>query len=163
MVQWLRIHLPAQGTRLILDLGRSHMRWSSWAHVPQLLNLCCRSQELQLLKSAHPRACAPRQEKSLRCDALASQQESSPCSRDDPAQSKNTNQPGLLELLMSGCQFLATDWLVWNGIRQHFLKAPRIFLVGSQGCKPFPEGLEFAVYQICPSWLWHPVLFNFSP
>lgn len=55
---------------------------------------------------------------------------------------KNANRPGLLELLMSGCQFLATDWLVWNGIRQHFLKAPRIFLVGSQGCEPFPEGLE---------------------
>jgi len=36
----------------------------------------------------------------------------------------------------------AADLLVWNGIGQYFLEAPRIFLVGSQGCEPLTKGLE---------------------
>ena len=38
------------------DLGRSPMLWNSEAHVSQLLSLCSRAQETQLLKPAHPRA-----------------------------------------------------------------------------------------------------------
>ena len=51
-------------------LGRSHMPWSNYAHVPQLLSLCCRAREPQLLSlratttEAHvPRAYVPQQEK----------------------------------------------------------------------------------------------------
>ena len=31
-------------------LGRSHMPWSNWARAPQLLSLCSRAREPQLLK-----------------------------------------------------------------------------------------------------------------
>ena len=40
----------AGATGLIPDLGRSHMLRSKLARVPQLLNLCSRALELQLLK-----------------------------------------------------------------------------------------------------------------
>ena len=45
-------HLPANAgdTRLIPGLGRSHMMWGNEAREPQLLGLCSRPQELQLLK-----------------------------------------------------------------------------------------------------------------
>ena len=50
--------------------GRSHMPWSNLARAPQLLSLCSRAREPQLLSphatttEAHaPRACAPQQEK----------------------------------------------------------------------------------------------------
>ena len=33
----------------IPDLGRFHMLWNSWTHAPQLLSLCSRTQEPQLL------------------------------------------------------------------------------------------------------------------
>ena len=47
------------------DLGRSHMLQGNQAHAPQLLSLCSRAQEPQLLKLAHPRAHTPEQKKSL--------------------------------------------------------------------------------------------------
>ena len=43
--------------------GRSHMPWSNSAHGPQLLNLCSRARELQLLKPMCPQAHALQQEK----------------------------------------------------------------------------------------------------
>ena len=43
--------------------GRSHMPQSTQAHVPQLLSLCSRAWELQLLRPARPRVCAPQCEK----------------------------------------------------------------------------------------------------
>jgi len=50
-------HLPANAVEmdLIPDLGRSHMLLSNLAHVPQLLSLCSRACEPQLL---NPRAAA---------------------------------------------------------------------------------------------------------
>ena len=44
---------------LIPDPGRSHIPQSNYVHVPQLLSLCSRAQELQLLNSEGPRSCAP--------------------------------------------------------------------------------------------------------
>jgi len=52
---------------LISGLGRSHMPWSNWALVPQLL------------KPVHPRACALQQEGPLRWGVVILQIESSPC------------------------------------------------------------------------------------
>ena len=50
--------------------GRSHMPWSNKARVPQLLSLCSRAHEPQLLslhaattEARAPRVCAPQQEK----------------------------------------------------------------------------------------------------
>ena len=51
------------------DLGRSPMPWNSEAHVSQLLSLCSRAQETQLLKPAQPRAYALQQEKPLQQEA----------------------------------------------------------------------------------------------
>ena len=55
------------------DPGRSHM-----PRVPQLLSLCSRAWELQLLKSTCPRVCALQQEKPLKLEAQALQLENSP-------------------------------------------------------------------------------------
>ena len=43
----------------IPDLGRAHGPWSNHAPVPQLLSLCSRAQEPQLLKPMCPGTCAP--------------------------------------------------------------------------------------------------------
>ena len=51
-------NLPANAGSLIPGWGGSHIPWSNKAHVPQLLSLCFRAQELQLLEPTHPRACA---------------------------------------------------------------------------------------------------------
>ena len=59
---------------MIPDPERSHMPWSNLACASQLLSLCSRAQELQLLKPVCPRACT-----SI---------EKSPRSNEDPAQSK---------------------------------------------------------------------------
>ena len=50
-------------TGSIPGLGRLHMPRSSEACGPQLLSLCSRAREPQLLKPMRSRACAPRQEK----------------------------------------------------------------------------------------------------
>ena len=55
-------------TGSIPGLGGSHVSWSSWAHVPQLLKPEC------------PTAWAPQQEKPLIWEAHAPQLESDPCS-----------------------------------------------------------------------------------
>ena len=148
---------------LILDLGRSHMPRSNWAHVSQLLSLCSTAREPQLLKSTHPRACAPQQEKSLQWEAVASLQESSARSSDDPAQSKHKPARPL------------TATHVWVPVPSNWFTClewhQAVFLRGSQDLSSGQPRLwtinrrtwEFAVYQICPSWLWHPVLFHFSP
>ena len=60
--------------------GRSHVPQICEACVPQLLSLCSRAQELQLLKSTCPRACAP-QEKPPQRQAGAPQLENSPRSQ----------------------------------------------------------------------------------
>ena len=48
------------------------------AIAPQLLSLCSRAREPQLLKSAHPRACVPQQEKPLQWEACVSRLDSGP-------------------------------------------------------------------------------------
>ena len=50
---------------LIPDLRRSHMPRSNLSLAPQLLCLCPRAQEPQLLEPMRPRAHAPQQEKPL--------------------------------------------------------------------------------------------------
>ena len=63
---------------LVPDLGRSHLPQGNKAHAPQLLSLCCRAREPQLLKSTHLRACNPQQEKTP-WDACSCPLESRPC------------------------------------------------------------------------------------
>ena len=67
----------AEDTGSIPDPGRSHMSWSDWACVPQLLSLYSRAQELQLWKPMPPRARGQEQEKPLQWTACALQLESS--------------------------------------------------------------------------------------
>ena len=64
--QWKRIFLPLQETQVrSLIWEDSRMPWINLACVPQLLSLCSRAQESQLLKAVHPRALAHQQEKPL--------------------------------------------------------------------------------------------------
>ena len=73
MVQWLRIRLPMQGTQiraLVWEDPTCH--GATKAHEPQLLSLCSRAREPQLLspratttEALTPRAHAPQQEKPL--------------------------------------------------------------------------------------------------
>ena len=60
-------NLPASAGDMgsIPDPGRSHIPQSNVARVPQLLSLCSRAQEPQLLKPVYPRARVPQQEKTL--------------------------------------------------------------------------------------------------
>ena len=85
----------------------NYWAWSSWA----------RALELQLLKSAHPRACAPQQEKPQQWEICAPQLEKSPHSSKDPTQpkinkiTKNipwTEEPGGLQ--STGSQRIRHDW-----------------------------------------------------
>ena len=55
----------ARDTDSIPDPGRSHMPRSNQARAPQLLSLCSRAWELQLLKLMSPKAHAPQQEEPL--------------------------------------------------------------------------------------------------
>ena len=73
-------NLPANAgdVGLIPDPGRSHVLRSNKTYTPQLLNLCSRAQELQLLKPEHPRVRASQQEKPPQCESLTLQLESSP-------------------------------------------------------------------------------------
>ena len=77
--------------------GKSHMPRRNWARAPQLLSLCSRACELQLLKPTGPRAHALQREKPSQREAQVLQLESSPCSLQlaksphsikDPAQPK---------------------------------------------------------------------------
>ena len=84
--------------------GVTHMPWSNWAQVPQLLNLCPRACGLRLLSSyaatteaRMPRACILQQEKLLQGEtqtpqprtAPLAQLKKSPCTRQGrPASSK---------------------------------------------------------------------------
>ena len=72
----------AGDTGLIPDPGKPHLLGGNQAHPPQLLSLCSRTQEPQLLsllavtaEAWAPRARAPRQEKSLQWEACAPQLE----------------------------------------------------------------------------------------
>ena len=60
-------NLPARAGDMgsMPNLGRSRMMQSNRAHLPQLLSLCSRGWELQLLKPKRPRVHALRQEKPL--------------------------------------------------------------------------------------------------
>ena len=82
-------------TDSIPDSGRPHMLWSNSPYAPQPSGLCSRAQEPQLLKPAHPRACAPQPKPCNKQpmngnegrDALAAKREQ-PCSNEDPPQPK---------------------------------------------------------------------------
>ena len=91
-------NLPASAgdTGSVPDLGRSRMPGSNYALAPQLLSLCSRAYELQLLKPGCPGACGP-QETPLHWEACTPQLESnlpspqpeaSLGSNKDPAQPK---------------------------------------------------------------------------
>ena len=49
----------ARDTSSIPDPGRSHMPRSKWAHAPQLLSLCSKAQELELLRPMYPEPTLP--------------------------------------------------------------------------------------------------------
>ena len=68
--------------------GRVHKPRSSWAHahMPQLLSLCSKAWELQLLKPVHPGACA--QARQLASSPCSPKLEKSPRSNEDPVQPK---------------------------------------------------------------------------
>ena len=67
--QWLRIHLPVQGSQAwSLGWGRSYMLQSNWACMPQLL------------KPEQPRACALQQAKATAMRSLHTVMKSGPCS-----------------------------------------------------------------------------------
>ena len=72
----------------IPGLGRSHMSRSHEASAPQLLKLCSRAQELQLLRPTCPWASALQQKRPLKWEVHAPQLEKSLCSNNDPAQPK---------------------------------------------------------------------------
>ena len=71
MAQWLQIHLPVQGTRVrALVREDPTCRGATKPRAPQLLSLCSRAREPQLLsprattnEACAPRARAPQQEK----------------------------------------------------------------------------------------------------
>ena len=94
--------------------GRSHLSWSNEAHAPQLLSLCSRSQELQLLQqslSALEPVSAPQQEKSPHWEALELQLERSPRSNQDPNKMKwNVNNQVILLGSLSHWQSLCCNY-----------------------------------------------------
>ena len=53
MAQWLRIRLPMQGTRVQALAWEDPACCGATKPVPQLLSLCSRAREPQLLKPAH--------------------------------------------------------------------------------------------------------------
>ena len=78
----------------IPDLGRSLMPWTNWTRGPQLLSLCSRAQELQLLKPLSP--CSTREATTMRSPystttewpPLATVRKKSPPNNKGPAQPK---------------------------------------------------------------------------
>ena len=85
-------NLPANAGDMgsIPDPGRSHISWSNYAHVPQLLSLCPRARGLQLLSPCTVESVL--QNKRSCCgEAQAPQLETreSLRSNEDPAQPKN--------------------------------------------------------------------------
>ena len=86
---------------LIPDPERSHVLQNSWAPAPQLLCLCSRVPDLQLLNPACMRAGALQQEKPLQWELQGPQLKKSPCSlqleksphsNEDPVQPKWINK-----------------------------------------------------------------------
>ena len=93
VAQWLRTHLPMQGT-LVRALVREDptcrratkpVRHNYWASVPQLLSLCSRAREPQLLspratatEASTLRARAPQQEKPPQWEARTPQRRVAP-------------------------------------------------------------------------------------
>ena len=68
--------------------GISHMPWRNWACAPQLLSLCSRAREPQLLspratttEACAPRACAPQQGKPPQWEARTPLQRAVPARR----------------------------------------------------------------------------------
>ena len=82
-------NLPANAgdTGSIPGVGRSHMPWSNWARVPQLLSLCSGAWEPQPPKYVARNKRSHCNEKSTtREEPHLPQLEKSPCSDEDPAQ-----------------------------------------------------------------------------
>ena len=74
MAQWLRIHLPMQGTWVqALVWEDPTCRRATKPRVPQLLSLCATTTESRM-----PRACALQQEKPPQLKACALQQRVAP-------------------------------------------------------------------------------------
>ena len=104
MAQWLRIRLPVQGTQVRAVVREDPTcLWATKPHVPQLLSLCFRACEPQLL-SPHattteghaPRARALQQEKRLQWEACTPQRRVTParCNYRKPTHSnENPTQP----------------------------------------------------------------------
>ena len=62
VVQWLRVHLAVQGTRVrsLLSKLRSHRPRGSWARAPQLDSLCSTTEEDPAWRNAGPGVRQPR-------------------------------------------------------------------------------------------------------
>ena len=73
---------------LIPGPGRPQKLWNDYACASQLLSMCFRACEPQLLKPMHPRACAPQQEKPPQWEAWPLKLEKIPGSNENPAQPK---------------------------------------------------------------------------
>ena len=81
---------------MIPGLGRSRLSQSNQAQAAQLLSLCSRAQEPQLLKPKHSRACVPQQEKPQQWEACTPQLKSSPCPPQlgkSPCSNEDSGQP----------------------------------------------------------------------
>ena len=87
-------NLPANAgdTGSIPDLGRSHVPGGNSTPAPQLLSLCFRAQEMQLLSPYVLEPPALQQEEPLKWKPCAPQLEKSPCRNKDPAQPKINKQ-----------------------------------------------------------------------
>ena len=75
---WIRCPGKADAMHKAYSTENSTQTAAEKSHVPQLLSLCCRAWEQQLLKPECPRTHAPKQEKPLKGEAHALQLENSP-------------------------------------------------------------------------------------
>ena len=71
--------------------GRSHMPRRSGDRVPQLLSLCSRAREPQVLKPACSRARALQQENPLQREACCATAREKPAQQQRPSTAKNTD------------------------------------------------------------------------
>ena len=89
----------------ILSLGRSHLPWSNKARLPQLLSLCSRARELQLLSPCTPEPVLWSTKRPLQWEAHALQWRAAPTpapSREVPTCSNKKTETSLIPLEFNG-------------------------------------------------------------
>ena len=123
MAQWLRIHLPMQGTWVGSWSRKILHAVGSWTCVPQLLRPAC------------PRACALQQEKPLQREAQALPQESSAhtlhlekphAQYKDPSQPKIILETAFVNVLVSFLRYMF--YMPLPSTSSQFLQRKVIFL-----------------------------------